>query len=91
MGVLKTATTYITHYCGKFPDYRKRTHSVFERGNWLIETDSVEPQLPKPHALETMHGQKNRSGVSNMDGKQENPLHGHGTLSIGWQQIYGRG
>jgi len=73
------------------PDYRKRTTQVFERGNWLMKTDTVEPATPQSLNAWNDAWPKNRLGFSKWIVSKENPLTARTLVNKVWQQIYGRG
>ncbi|MBC8770368.1 PSD1 domain-containing protein [Arenibacter sp. BSSL-BM3] len=73
------------------PDYRNRTTQVFERGNWLMKTDTVEPATPKSLNAWNDAWPKNRLGLSKWMVSKENPLTARTLVNRVWQQIYGRG
>ncbi|MCK0136565.1 PSD1 and planctomycete cytochrome C domain-containing protein [Arenibacter sp. S6351L] len=73
------------------PDYLKRTTQVFERGNWLMKTDTVEPATPQSLNAWNDAWPKNRLGLSKWMVSKENPLTARTLVNRVWQQIYGRG
>jgi len=90
MELLNTATTTLPIIVEN-PDYRKRTTQVFERGNWLMKTDSVEPATPQSLNAWNDAWPKNRLGFSKWIVSKENPLTARTLVNRVWQQIYGRG
>ncbi|MEZ4969667.1 MAG: DUF1553 domain-containing protein [Flavobacteriaceae bacterium] len=73
------------------PDYLKRTTQVFERGNWLMKTDTVEPATPQSLNAWNDAWPKNRLGLSKWLVSKENPLTARTLVNRVWQQIFGRG
>lgn len=73
------------------PDYQKRATQVFERGNWLMKTDTVEPATPQSLNAWNDAWPKNRLGLSKWLVSKENPLTARTLVNRVWQQIYGRG
>ncbi|MDX1766616.1 MAG: DUF1553 domain-containing protein [Arenibacter troitsensis] len=73
------------------PDFLKRTTQVFERGNWLMKTDTVEPATPQSLNAWNDAWPKNRLGLSKWLVSKENPLTARTLVNRVWQQIYGRG
>nr|WP_262923124.1 PSD1 and planctomycete cytochrome C domain-containing protein [Arenibacter sp. N53] len=73
------------------PDYQQRTTQVFERGNWLMKTDTVQPATPKSLNAWNDAWPKNRLGFSKWIVSKENPLTARTLVNRVWQQIYGRG
>jgi len=73
------------------PDYRKRTTQVFERGSWLMKTDTVQPSTPQSLNAWNDAWPKNRLGFSKWLVSKENPLTARTLVNRVWQQIFGRG
>ncbi len=73
------------------PDFQKRTTQVFERGNWLMKTDTVEPGTPKSLNAWDQSWPKNRLGLSKWLVSKENPLTARTLVNRVWHQLYGRG
>tara|TARA_R110002020_G_scaffold42136_2_gene123757 strand:+ start:16812 stop:19544 length:2733 start_codon:yes stop_codon:yes gene_type:complete len=73
------------------PDYRNRITQVFERGSWLMKTDTVQPGTPKSLNAWNDAWPKNRLGLSRWLVSKENPLTARTLVNKVWQQIYGRG
>lgn len=73
------------------PDYQKRTTQVFERGNWLMKTDTVEPATPQSLNKWNDAWPKNRLGLSKWLVSKENPLTARTLVNRVWHQLYGRG
>ncbi|GGW47625.1 hypothetical protein GCM10007383_34630 [Arenibacter certesii] len=73
------------------PDYQKRTTQVFERGNWLMKTDTVEPATPQSLNKWNEAWPKNRLGLSKWLVSKDNPLTARTVVNRVWHQLYGRG
>lgn len=73
------------------PDYQKRTTQVFERGNWLMKTDTVQPGTPNSLNPWNDAWPKNRLGLSKWIISKENPLTARTLVNRVWHQIFGRG
>ena len=73
------------------PDYRNRVTQVFERGNWLMKTDTVQPATPQSLNAWNDAWPKNRLGFSKWMVSKENPLTARTLVNKVWHQIYGRG
>ncbi len=73
------------------PKFLKRTTQLFERGNWLMKTDTVEPGTPKILNGWRAEWPKNRLGLSYWLVSKENPLTARTLVNRVWHQIYGRG
>lgn len=68
-----------------------RESNVFERGNWLVKGDVVEPAVP--HSLNPMpaNAPKNRLGLAMWLTDKKNPLTARTMVNRVWEQIYGAG
>jgi len=73
------------------PDYQKRTTHVFERGNWLMKADTVQPGTPQILNAWNDAWPKNRLGFSKWIVSKDNPLTARTLVNKVWHQIYGRG
>lgn len=69
----------------------RRTTQVFERGNWLVKGDTVEPDVP--HSLVGLPegAPKNRLGLAMWITSKENPLVSRTIVNRVWEQIFGMG
>ncbi|TVZ16956.1 PSD1 and planctomycete cytochrome C domain-containing protein [Maribacter sp. MAR_2009_72] len=68
-----------------------RTTQVFDRGNWLMLTDTVEPGTPKILNPFDDAWPRNRLGLSKWLVSTENPLTARTTVNRVWHQLFGRG
>ncbi|WP_405380815.1 PSD1 and planctomycete cytochrome C domain-containing protein [Maribacter sp. LLG6340-A2] len=68
-----------------------RTTQVFERGNWLMLTDTVAPGTPQILNNFDDSWPKNRLGLSKWLVSKENPLTARTMVNRVWHQIFGRG
>jgi hypothetical protein len=73
------------------PDYMKRTTQMFERGSWLIKTDTVKPGTPETLNEWNQDWPADRMGLSNWIVSTKNPLTARTLVNRVWHQIYGRG
>ena len=73
------------------PDHMKRTTQVFERGNWLTKTDTVQPETPNTLNSWNPEWPKNRLGLSKWLISKNNPLTARTIVNRVWHQIFGRG
>ncbi len=73
------------------PAFMKRTTQVFERGNWLTKTDTVQPETPKTLNPWEAEWPKNRLGLSKWLVSKKNPLTARTMVNRVWHQIFGRG
>ncbi|WP_420400790.1 PSD1 and planctomycete cytochrome C domain-containing protein [Flagellimonas sp.] len=73
------------------PDYMARTTQVFERGNWLLQTDTVKPATPLTLNSWNENWPKDRLGLSKWLVDKKNPLTARTLVNRVWHQIFGRG
>ena len=68
-----------------------RSTHVFERGNWLVKGEKVEPGVP--HILNTMpdNAPKNRLGLARWMTDKKNPLVARTLVNRLWEQLFGYG
>ncbi len=68
-----------------------RATQVFERGNWLMKKDTVEPDVPKSLNDWDADWQRNRLGLSQWIVSKKNPLTARTMVNRVWHQLFGRG
>jgi hypothetical protein len=68
-----------------------RTTQVFERGNWLMLADTVQPGTPKILNTYDDAWPNNRLGLSKWLVSKENPLTARTLVNRVWHQVFGRG
>ena len=73
------------------PNYMKRSTQVFERGNWLVKTDTVQPTTPEALNAWNENWPNNRLGLSKWLVSKDNPLTARTLVNRVWHQIFGRG
>lgn len=73
------------------PEQMKRTTHVFERGNWLLKADSVQPKVPEVISLWNNDWAKNRLGLARWIVDKKNPLTARTLVNRVWHQLFGRG
>ena len=73
------------------PNYMKRSTQVFERGNWLVKTDTVQPTTPEALNVWNEDWPTNRLGLSKWLVSKDNPLTARTLVNRVWHQIFGRG
>lgn len=73
------------------PDGRKRTTQFFERGNWLLKTDTVHPATPLVLNEWKEEWPSNRLGFAKWLVDTQNPLTARTIVNRVWHQIMGRG
>ena len=73
------------------PSYMKRKTYVFERGNWLLKTNEVEPGLPEIFTQETAKKTRNRLELTRWMTDKNNPLTARTMVNRLWEQLFGQG
>ncbi|MGW9683983.1 DUF1553 domain-containing protein [Flagellimonas sp. 2504JD1-5] len=73
------------------PEYMKRTTQIFERGNWLLQTDTVQPLTPPTLNTWDESWSKDRLGFSKWLVDKKNPLTARTLVNRVWHQLFGRG
>lgn len=68
-----------------------RATQIFERGNWLLQADTVQPGTPKSLNPYKEDWTKNRLGLSKWLVSKENPLTARTFVNRVWHQLFGRG
>ena len=88
---LVTMQTPTTPVMMENPDGMRRVSNVFERGNWLVKGDVVEPATP--HSLNAMpaNAPKNRLGLAMWLTSKQNPLTARTMVNRIWEQLFGTG
>jgi hypothetical protein len=73
------------------PPFMHRLSNVFERGNWLVKGDTVEPGVP--HALNPLPpgAPHNRLGMAMWLIDKKNPLTSRTIVNRIWEQLFGTG
>jgi hypothetical protein len=73
------------------PPAMSRSTHVFERGNWLVKGEKVEPDVP--HILNPMpaNAPKNRLGLAQWLTDRKNPLVARTLVNRFWEQLFGYG
>ncbi|MGB6154144.1 MAG: PSD1 and planctomycete cytochrome C domain-containing protein [Pricia sp.] len=71
--------------------YMARATQIFERGNWLLKTDTVAPGVPKTLNDWESGWEGNRLGLSKWIVSKENPLTARTFVNRVWHQLFGRG
>lgn len=72
-------------------DYMSRETRVFERGNWMILGDKVNPETPKELNEWKSEWPNNRLGFAYWLTDKENPLTSRTLVNRVWDQLMGRG
>jgi Protein of unknown function (DUF1553)/Protein of unknown function (DUF1549)/Planctomycete cytochrome C len=68
-----------------------RPTQVFQRGNWLVKTDTVQPGVPQSLNPLPKDAPKNRLGLAQWMTSRENPLLARTIVNRVWEQIFGTG
>ncbi len=69
----------------------KRTTRVFERGNWMVHGDTVQPGVPEVLNPMPEEYPDNRLGLARWLVSSENPLTARVTVNRFWEQLFGTG
>lgn len=88
---LLKATVSTTPIMMDNPRDMHRASYVFERGNWLMKGDEVEPDVP--HSLNpfTSNMPRNRLGLAMWLTSKKNPLTARTMVNRVWEQLFGTG
>ena len=73
------------------PAYMARETKVFERGNWMIKGDKVNPSLPDNLNPINTEFQNDRLGFAKWIVDKKNPLMARTFVNRVWDQLFGRG
>jgi len=73
------------------PEYMKRTTQLFDRGSFMVKTDTMQPGTPETLNPWNKEWPKDRLGLSKWIVDKKNPLTARTLVNRVWHQIYGRG
>lgn len=73
------------------PADMKRKTFVFERGNWLLKTNEVQPGLPEVFIKDNEIKFRNRYGLALWMTDKNNPLTSRTMVNRLWEQLFGQG
>ncbi len=73
------------------PPYMARPTHVFERGNWLVHGEEVQPETPEALGKWDEDWPKNRLGFAYWLTDPGNPLTARTLVNRVWNQLFGRG
>ena len=73
------------------PNYQKRKTHVFDRGNWMVKTEEVQPGVPQVLNPWTAELENNRLGFAQWLVNEDNPLTARTLVNRVWYQIFGQG
>lgn len=73
------------------PNHMQRKTHVFDRGNWLVKNEEVQPGVP--HILNPWQDkwEKNRMGLARWLVSKQNPLTARTLVNRVWYQLFGQG
>lgn len=73
------------------PSYMHRASFVFDRGNWMVKGEKVEPGVPGSLHPFPEDAPSNRLGLAMWLTSEENPLTSRTMVNRIWEQLFGRG
>ncbi|MEP7109600.1 MAG: DUF1553 domain-containing protein [Ferruginibacter sp.] len=73
------------------PPGMHRISRVFERGNWLVKGDKVEPGVPNSLNPFPENAPRNRMGLAIWLTSRQNPLTARALVNRIWEQLFGTG
>ncbi len=73
------------------PTDMHRVSYVFERGNWLVKSDKVTPDVPKSLNPFPANAPRNRLGLAMWLTSKKNPLTARTMVNRVWEQLFGTG
>lgn len=73
------------------PSDMHRASYVFERGNWMVKGELVEPDVPKSLNPFPSNAPRNRLGLSMWVTSEKNPLTARTIVNRIWEQVFGTG
>lgn len=73
------------------PSFMHRASFVFERGNWLMKGQMVQPDVPKSLNPFPAKAPRNRLGLAMWLTSKQNPLTARTMVNRIWEQIFGTG
>lgn len=73
------------------PSDMRRQSFVFDRGNWLVKGDKVDPGVPNSLNPFPRDAPKNRMGLAMWLTSRQNPLTGRAMVNRIWEQLFGMG
>ena len=73
------------------PPYMHRASYVFDRGNWMVKGDRVEPGVPGSLNPFPKDAPDNRLGLAMWLTSKENPLTARAMVNRMWEQLFGTG
>jgi hypothetical protein len=88
---LLNVRTRLTPVMIENPASLKRETHVFERGNWLVKGELVEPDVPQSLNPLPQNAPRNRMGLALWLTDKKNPLTSRTMVNRVWEQLFGTG
>lgn len=88
---LMTSTPPTTLIMLDNPVDRSRTTKIFDRGNWQIHKEKVQPAVPKILNPFPENAPNNRLGLAQWIAEKQNPLTARTMVNRLWEQLFGKG
>ncbi len=73
------------------PPSMRRVTQVFQRGNWLVKGDTVQPDVPASLSAFPKNAPYNRLGMAQWMVSKDNPLVARTIVNRVWEQLFGIG
>ncbi len=73
------------------PDDMRRTTRIFDRGNWMVQTDTVRPNVPSILPALATEDVPNRLSLAQWMMSPQHPLTARTIVNRLWAQLFGRG
>lgn len=73
------------------PSFMQRPSYVFERGNWLVKGEMVQPDVPQSLNPFPVNAPRNRLGLAQWLTSKQNPLTARTMVNRVWEQLLGTG
>ncbi len=89
--LLKSKDVQTTPVMLENPSDMRRTTNVFERGNWLVKGQEVQPDVPKSLNAFPTDAPRNRLGMAMWLTDKKNPLTARAYVNRIWEQLFGQG
>lgn len=89
--LIKSDNYYTTPIMQENPADMRRSTYVFERGNWLVHSDEVQPDVPKSLNPLPKGAPRNRLGLAMWLTDPRNPLTARTYVNRIWEQFFGQG
>lgn len=89
--LIKSGNVEATPIMQENPADMHRSSYVFERGNWLVHGEEVQPDVPKSLNPLPDGAPRNRLGLASWLTDQRNPLTARTYVNRIWEQLFGQG